>query len=130
MKTKAYKTFKHKESHHFYLLKNAIKVLCTFADLLFFFSFGAPVFTFTFTSSALPVFFLFLGAFLPSDDTLSQLGTMLLIVEQQAEAEVEEATAEDEESKMASLVCKLGQLFSDALFNLGQLRWQSSLSFP
>ena len=37
--------------------------------------------------------------FVPSDDTLSQLGTMSLLVEQYTEAEVEEATTEDEESR-------------------------------
>ena len=65
--------------------------------MLFFFFFGVPVFTIT--SSALPVFFPFFGAFVPSDDTLSQLGAMSLLVEQYAEAEVEEATTEDEESR-------------------------------
>ena len=39
LKTKVSKTFKYKNSHHFYLLKNVIKVICTFADLLFFFFF-------------------------------------------------------------------------------------------
>ena len=81
----------------FVCLDESLSEFCTFADLLFFFFFGVPVFTFT--SSALPVFFLFFGAFVPSDDTLSQLGTMSLLVEQYAEAEVEEATTEDEESR-------------------------------
>ena len=66
----------------FVSLDESLSEFCTFADLLFFFFFGVPVFTFTFTSSALPVFLLFLGAFIPSDDTLSQLGTISLIVEQ------------------------------------------------